>query len=76
VEQLEPAEVARPEALREASGIDVSALDRGELKGFNCIRDLQTYLNDRSKKVIASSLADKTGGCAKMTRSPRFNGGT
>jgi hypothetical protein len=54
LEQPEPAEVARPEALREAASIGASALDWGELKGFNCIEDLQTYLNDWSKKVIAA----------------------
>jgi antitoxin ParD1/3/4 len=40
-------------ALREAARVGVGALDRGELKEFANIEDLQAYLNDLSEKVIS-----------------------
>lgn len=55
VEQRETEEAAKLDALREAARIGASALDRGEGREFECIEDLQTYLNNLSDKVISNA---------------------
>ncbi len=53
VEQREAEDRTRLKALREAARTGVAALDRGEFKEFENIRDLQGYLNDLSERVIS-----------------------
>jgi antitoxin ParD1/3/4 len=53
VEQREAEDAAKLDVLREAARVGVTALDRGEFKEFEDIRDLQAYLNDLSEKVIS-----------------------
>jgi antitoxin ParD1/3/4 len=55
VEQREAEDEGKLKALRAAARVGVSALDRGEFKGFESIRDLQAYLNDLSEKVISKT---------------------
>jgi antitoxin ParD1/3/4 len=43
------------EALRQAARIGVAALDRGEFKEFENIKDLKTYLNGLSEKIISGT---------------------
>jgi antitoxin ParD1/3/4 len=53
VEQREAEDASKLKALRDAAGIGVKALERGEFKEFKSIEDLQAYLNDLSEKVIS-----------------------
>jgi antitoxin ParD1/3/4 len=53
VEQREAEDQGKLKALRAAARVGVSALDQGEFKEFESIRDLQAYLNDLSEKVIS-----------------------
>jgi antitoxin ParD1/3/4 len=55
VEQREAENEGRLKALRAAARVGVRALDRGEFKEFESIRDLQAYLNDLSEKVISKT---------------------
>jgi antitoxin ParD1/3/4 len=55
VEQREAEDEGKLKALRAAARVGVSALDRGEFKEFESIRDLQAYLNDLSEKVISKT---------------------
>jgi antitoxin ParD1/3/4 len=55
VEQREAEDESKLKALRAAARVGVSALDRGEFKEFESIRDLQAYLNDLSEKVISKT---------------------
>src|SRR4029077_833441 len=55
VEQREAEDEGKLKALRAAAGVSVSALDRGEFKECESIRDLQAYLNDLSEKVISKT---------------------
>jgi antitoxin ParD1/3/4 len=41
---------------RAAARVGVAALDRGELKEFRSIEDLQAYLNELSEKVISRAV--------------------
>jgi antitoxin ParD1/3/4 len=53
VEQREAEDAGKLFALREAAGVGVAAVGRGEFKEFRDIQDLQAYLNDLSDKVIS-----------------------
>lgn len=53
VEQREAEDAIKLKALRAAARVGVSALDRGEFKEFENIKDLHAYLNDLSEKVIS-----------------------
>jgi antitoxin ParD1/3/4 len=53
VERREAEDVAKLEVLREAADVGFGALDRGELREFSSIDDLQAYLNGLSDKVIS-----------------------
>ena len=55
VEQREAEDKGKLKALRAAARIGVDALDRGEFKEFESIRDLQTYLNDLSEGIISKT---------------------
>ena len=55
VEQREAEDEGKLKALRAAARVGVGALDRGEFKEFESIRDLQAYLNDLSEKVISKT---------------------
>jgi len=55
MEQREVENAAKLKILREAASVGAAALDRGEFKEFENIKDLQTYLNDLSEKVISSA---------------------
>jgi len=55
VEQREAEDKGKLKALRAAARIGVDALDRGEFKEFESIRDLQTYLNDLSERIISKT---------------------
>jgi antitoxin ParD1/3/4 len=55
VEQREAEDAAKLKVLREAARVGFDALDRGEFKEFDSIRDLETYLNDLSEKIISRS---------------------
>jgi antitoxin ParD1/3/4 len=55
VEQREAENEGKLKALRAAARVGVGALDRGEFKEFESIRDLQAYLNDLSEKVISKT---------------------
>ena len=51
--QCEAEDVSKLKALRDAARVGVEALDRGEFKEFESIKDLQAYLNDLAEKVIS-----------------------
>ena len=55
VEQREAEDKGKLKALRAAARVGVDALDRGEFKEFESIRDLQTYLNDLSEGIISKT---------------------
>jgi antitoxin ParD1/3/4 len=55
VEQREAEDAGKLKALRAAARVGVGALDRGEFKEFESIRDLQAYLNNLSEKVISKT---------------------
>jgi antitoxin ParD1/3/4 len=56
VEQREAEDAAKLDVLREAARAGFEALDRGEFKEFDSIRDLEAYLNDLSEKVISGTV--------------------
>jgi antitoxin ParD1/3/4 len=56
VEQRQAEEASRLKALREAARIGVAALDRGDFKEFENIKDLQAYLDDLTEKVISRTI--------------------
>ena len=53
VEQRQDEEASRLKALRDAARTGLAALERGEFKEFENIKDLRAYLNDLSEKVIS-----------------------
>lgn len=55
VEQREAEDAAKLRALREAARIGVAALDRGEFKEFENVRELEAYLNTLSEKIISAA---------------------
>ena len=55
VEQREAEDVGKLKALRAAARVGISALDRGEFREFESIRDLQAYLNGLAEKIIAGT---------------------
>ena len=56
VEQRDAEDAGKLKALRAAARIGVGALDRGEVKEFGTIQELQAYLNDLSEKVISRAI--------------------
>ena len=55
VEQREAEAAGKLKALREAARAGVVALEQGEFKEFSNIKELQSYLNDLSKKLISGT---------------------
>lgn len=53
LEQREAEDAGKLKALRAAARAGVGALDRGDLKEFGNVEELQAYLNDLSEKVIS-----------------------
>jgi antitoxin ParD1/3/4 len=53
VERRETEDATKLEVLRKAAAAGFGALDRGELKAFESIGDLQAYLNAVSEKIIS-----------------------
>ncbi|MBO0696223.1 MAG: type II toxin-antitoxin system ParD family antitoxin [Verrucomicrobia bacterium] len=55
VEQREAEDAGKLKALRAAARVGLGALERGEFKEFESIKDLQAYLDDLSEKVISKT---------------------
>lgn len=53
LEQRQTEEAGKLKALRDAARTGLIALERGEFKEFENMKDLEAYLNDLSEKVIS-----------------------